>query len=183
MHFWIFCRKGAHFCRKSSGELQKPRIILQKTQNTRISADFLQKRACRPADFGSQRLRHSAENTEKRQKLQRSHFACRFQIRIAPRAFFGLQSPPRAGKPARRKSLWKSLSYPAARLRSSGATSTPSALTAATSCPSSQTLIYLVSAPCSAYRRHAAKYRASRTPSGVPSACQNGRRATAAGRS
>ena len=37
-----------------------------------ISADFLQKRACRPADFGSQRLRHSAENTEKRQNLQKS---------------------------------------------------------------------------------------------------------------
>ena len=39
--------------------LQKPRIILQKTQNVRISADFLQKNACRPADFGFRRLQHS----------------------------------------------------------------------------------------------------------------------------
>ena len=119
----------------------------------------------------------------KGKNCRKSRFVCRFQIRIATRAFFGLQSPPRAGQPARRKSLWKSLSYPAARLRRSGAISTLLARMRAISCPSSQILIYLVLVPCSAYRRHAAKYRASRTPSGVPSACQNGRRATAAGRS
>ena len=54
--------------------LQKPRIILQKTQNVRISADFLQKNACRPADFGFRRLQHSVGIAENRQKLQKITF-------------------------------------------------------------------------------------------------------------
>ena len=35
----------------------------------RISADFLQKNACRPADFGFRRLQHFAENAENPAKI------------------------------------------------------------------------------------------------------------------
>ena len=110
MHFWIFCRKRAFFCRKSSGELQKTCKNLQKTKNR---ADFCrfsaEKRlqACRFWFFATaafcRKCRKPCKNCRK------SRFVCKTSNRIALRALFGLQSPLRAGKPARRIHMEKSV--------------------------------------------------------------------------
>ena len=105
--FWIFCRKGARFCRKSSGELQKTCKNLQKTKNVQKIARFLQKCVCMPADFGFCDCSILQKMQKTLQNCRKSRFVCKTSNRIAPRAFFGLQSPPRAGKPARRNHYGK----------------------------------------------------------------------------